>query len=406
VLFISVKKFRAGDKLFTKLQQELLTAMALVLLHRSLTVVTVLLAVATLSSDARRPKRPLIRAHERERVPDTYFVHIRRDIQLERVQELVQELSRRSSEGGDFRASVASIMTRAVYGLSARFSPEALDYVLREDNIVEFVEEDSVVMAGSDPRRVFYAWGLDRLDQVSNRLDTMYTAPCNLTGDGVDVYVMDTGIHFSHEQFEGRALHAGCDPADVESRNMQQFRQLQLRTSPENMSGWDCVGHGSHVAGIAGGKDYGVAPGINMFSVRVLNCNLTGSWNAIVEGLDCVLEQTQRRKKPTIVNMSLYGEKTRAVKRAIEELLRHNITVVTIAGNNQRRPRDSCRVTPGSVRGAITVAASTRQDRAWSMSNAGLCVDIFAPGEEILSANNDCNTCFEFKSGTSMQHHT
>ena len=103
--------------------------MALVLLHRSLTVVTVLLAVATLSSDARRAKRPLIRAHERERVPDTYFVHIRRDVQLERVQELVQELSRRSSEGGDFRASVASIMTRAVYGLSARFSPEALDYV-------------------------------------------------------------------------------------------------------------------------------------------------------------------------------------------------------------------------------------------------------------------------------------
>lgn len=258
-------------------------------------------------------------------------------------------------------------------------------------------------MAGSDPRRVYYTWGLDRIDQLSNHLDTYYQPPCNLTGEGVDVYVLDTGIHFSHEQFEGRAHHPGCDPADMESQARQEFRGLSLvGNNGENMTGWDCVGHGTHVAGIVGGRDYGVASGVNLFSIRVLNCNLTGSWNAIVEGLDCVLERAQRRNKPAIVNMSLFGEKTRAVKRAIEELLRNNITVVTIAGNSRRRPRDSCRVTPGSVRGAITVAASTKQDRAWHMSNAGLCVDIFAPGERILSANKDCDTCVEFKSGTSM----
>ena len=265
------------------------------------------------------------------------------------------------------------------------------------------MEEDSLVRAGSDPRRVFYAWGLDRIDQLNNNLDTYYTAPCNLTGEGVDVYVLDTGIHYSHVQFGGRAQHPGCDPADVESQAFWQFGGLQIRGRAENMTGWDCVGHGTHVAGIVGGVDYGVAPGVDLFSVRVLNCNLTGSWNAIVEGLDCVLERVlQRRGRPAIVNMSLFGEKTRAVKRAIEELLRHNITVVTIAGNSQRRARDSCRVTPGSVRGAITVAASTRQDTAWPMSNAGLCVDIFAPGEQIPSSHKDCNDCIDFKSGTSM----
>ena len=268
---------------------------------------------------------------------------------------------------------------------------------------MEFVEEDAIVRTGSPPRRVFYAWGLDRLDQTSHHLDFLYHAPCNLTGDGVDVYVMDTGIHFSHNQFEGRAQHPGCDPADTELQALQNFRGLGLvGNNAENMTGWDCVGHGTHVAGIVGGKDYGVAPGVNVFSVRVLGCNLTGSWNAIVEGLDCVLEQAQRRKKPAVVNMSLFGEKTRIVKRAIVELLRHNVTVVTIAGNSRRKPRDSCRVTPGSVRGAITVAASTREDHAWPMSNAGLCVDIFAPGENIISSNKDCNECVEFKSGTSM----
>ena len=103
--------------------------MPLLLLSRSLTVMAVLLTVLTLSTDARKTKSLLIRAHEHERVPDTYFVHIRRDVQLETVQELVQELSRRSSEGGAFQASVASVVTRAAYGLSVRLSPEALDYV-------------------------------------------------------------------------------------------------------------------------------------------------------------------------------------------------------------------------------------------------------------------------------------
>ena len=289
-----------------------------------------------------------------------------------------------------------------MYAHSLAFVDTCILQVLRHKS-VEFVEQDKYVKAGSNPRRVFYAWGLDRIDQLSNNLDTYYQAPCNLTGEGVDVYVMDTGIHFSHEQFEGRVLYPGCDPADMESQAMQQFRNLSSFVgNVENMTGWDCVGHGTHVSGIVGGKDYGVAPGVSLLSVRVLNCNWTGTWNAVVEGLDCVLERAQQRNKPSIVNMSLFGDKTRVVKRAIEELLRHNITVVTIAGNSGRRPRDSCRVTPASVRGAITVAASTRHDRAWPMSNAGLCVDIFAPGEIIPSADNGCNTCFDFKSGTSM----
>ena len=119
-------------------------------------------------------------------------------------------------------------------------------------NTVELVEEDTIVRAGSSPRRVFYAWGLDRLDQLNNNLDSYYRAPCNLTGAGVDVYVLDTGIHFSHNQFGGRAPHPGCDPADIESQSFWQFGGLQLRKQAENMSGWDCVGHGTHVAGIVG----------------------------------------------------------------------------------------------------------------------------------------------------------
>ena len=276
--------------------------------------------------------------------------------------------------------------------------------ILRHSS-VEFVEEDKIVRAGSTPQYVHLSWGLDRIDQTSNHYDSTYKAPCNLTGKGVDVYVMDTGIHFSHDQFEGRALYPGCDPADVrsqEERNIYSYLNLPPWIEPENMTGWDCVGHGTHVAGITGGKDFGVAPGVNLFSIRVLSCNQTGSWNSIVEGIECVLARAKNRSRPAIVNLSLYGEKTRIVKRSIDELLRQNITVVAIAGNSPDHPRDACRVSPGSLRSTITVGATTRQDHAWSMSNAGVCVDIFAPGENILSANKHCNSCTEFKTGTSM----
>ena len=266
---------------------------------------------------------------------------------------------------------------------------------------MEFVEEDSVVELGSTtPRDVRFSWGLDRLDQIPYNLDHQFTAPCNLTGEGVDVYVMDTGIRFSHNQFEGRALYPGCDPADARSRAMGDSGLIREQT--ENMTGQDCVGHGTHVAGIVGGKDFGIAPGVNVFSVRVLNCNLNGSWNSIVEGMDCILERVKHRNRRAVVNISLFGDKTRAVKRAIEELLQHNITVVTIAGNSPRQARDACRVTPSSVRGVITVAASKQDDLVWPRSNAGLCVDIYAPGQNILSSNHLCNSCSEFKSGTSM----
>ena len=268
-------------------------------------------------------------------------------------------------------------------------------------NAVDFIEEDRRVVAGSTPNHSnrHYSWGLDRLDQLSRRYDHSFNTPCNLTGEGVDVYIMDTGIHFSHEQFEGRALYPRCDPADLHSA--QQISQ-RLRNRPENQTGWDCVGHGTHVAGIAGGRDYGVAPGVNLYSIRVLSCDLIGSWNSIVEGIECILAHAKNSSRPAIVNMSLFGNKTRIVKRSISELLKHNITVVAIAGNSQHRPRDACRVSPASVRGVITVGASTRRDRTWYLSNGGLCVDIFAPGENILSANRNCNTCTEYKTGTSM----
>lgn len=97
---------------------------------QTLWIITVILLAASISiTDARRSKRPLIRAHERERVPDTYFVHFRNSAPLQKLQQLTQELGNRSSQGGAFRASIGSIVTRAAYGFPAILSQPALEYV-------------------------------------------------------------------------------------------------------------------------------------------------------------------------------------------------------------------------------------------------------------------------------------
>lgn len=251
---------------------------------------------------------------------------------------------------------------------------------------VDFIEEDHKVSSGAT--RHASQWGLDRLDTNSIQLDHQYTPPCNLTGAGVDVFVLDSGIWYPHQSFGGRAVYAGCDPVD--------------QLSKTNRSGLDCTGHGSHVAGIVGGSRYGVAPGATIFSVRVLDCSDSGSFNAIVLGVECVLKTVKKRRRPAVVNLSIYGSKNFAVKRAMDKLMREGIPVVAIAGNHVGRPRDACKVAPASVHGMITVSASTRTDSAYFQSNAGICVDLYAPGVDITSTGVYCSSCHDTKTGSSM----
>lgn len=273
--------------------------------------------------------------------------------------------------------------------------------MLKSDK-VEYVYEDHKLVGGSasttpttptntttatSTSRIVLSWGLDRLDQEDNKYNAVYNPPCGLTGKGVDVYVLDSGIWYTHQEFQGRALSPGCDPID------QIFAT--------NKSGLDCTGHGTHVAGTIGGKKYGVASGVTLFSVRVLNCDNTGTSNSVILGAECVMKNAKKRKRPSIVNMSIYGNKSLIVKRALDTLMRKGITVVSIAGNSDK-PRDSCKVAPGSIQGVITASASTRTDRPYMKSNAGKCVDLYAPGTSIQSASIYCDVCRSSRQGSSM----
>lgn len=260
---------------------------------------------------------------------------------------------------------------------------------------MNFVEEDSYIQAtrlgdfNSTNSRATGNWGIDRMDTKTNQYDGHYTAPCGLTGQGVDVYVIDSGIYYEHVQFGGRANFSGCDSLDVISNTT--FGR-----------GRDCDGHGTTVAGIIGSSTTGVATGATILSVRVLGCDKRGSWNSILLGLECILNRANRHgNRSAVVNLSVTGaSKNRAIKRAIDKLIDSGISVVGISGNTPSgRLGNSCKTMPGSIPGVITVAGSTREDEIFNRTQLGRCVDIFAPGKNIQS------TCIRWSNCTESELH-
>lgn len=223
-------------------------------------------------------------------------------------------------------------------------------------------------------RDVANSWGVDRVDQRDLPLNNSYNVPQG--GAGVHVYIVDTGVTTTHQEFtnigDGFSSIAN-DPSTA-----------------------DCHGHGTHVAGTVAGKTVGVARQAIIHPVRVLNCQGSGTLQGIVDGLEWVIKN---KKDPAVINMSLGGGANDAFDTATQNAINAGITVVVAAGNSSD---DACKYSPARVPGAVTVAASTKTDTQASFSSFGKCVDIYAPGENINSASNTDNAGYKSFNGTSM----
>jgi subtilisin family serine protease len=216
-------------------------------------------------------------------------------------------------------------------------------------------------------------WSLDRLDQRTLPLDRKFTYLS--TGKGVAAYIVDTGVRVSHQEFEGRAA---------------------LGTDVTGGRGEDCHGHGTHVAGLVGGKTYGPAKKAKLVSVRVLPCSGSGSIADVIRGLEWI---DQNLSLPSVVNISIGVGGRELLDRAVLALIRSGAVVVTSAGNFNT---DACDFSPARVAEVLSVGILDSRDRRSRDSNYGDCVDVFAPGVNVRSASRRSDTLTETRTGSSM----
>lgn len=213
-------------------------------------------------------------------------------------------------------------------------------------------------------------WHLDRVNQRALPLDGN-TDRGVLTGAGIDIYIVDTGVRATHEQFGGRVV-AGVD------------YPTSTGASPVTPATSDCDGHGTHVSGLTAGATTGVAPQARIISVRVLDCNGDGEVENVAAALKWVRAH-HRSGQPAIVNLSLgvdFGDDGRVIDAEVLALIKEGVVVTVAAGNGDSsgRPFDACQISPGDVARALTVGAVTTTDAMASYSNYGSCIDLFAPG--------------------------
>jgi len=328
-------------------------------------VVTGFAGSAAAGTPAALPTGTVLGAGTPAAIANSYIVTFRPGTRAADVPAVAQRLVRR------YGGQVEESYTAALSGFHAAMTRTQARR-LAAHPAVRTVEQDAEVTG--DGMQTGPAWGLDRIDQAALPLSKSYTYR---SAAGVTAYVLDTGIRTTSTDFGGRARD-GYDAIDNDGKAQ------------------DCNGHGTHVAGTIGGTRYGVAKDVQLVGVRVLDCSGSGSYSAIIKGIDWV---TKNAVKPAVANMSLGGTTSSTLNTAVQKSIAAGIVYAVAAGNDDR---DACKQSPASQPDAITVAATDNTDTRASFSNYGTCVDIFAPGVKIVSTSSGSDTATATMSGTSM----
>ena len=274
----------------------------------------------------------------------------------------------------DHGGSVRFTYQHVLKGFAGRIPPQAIEGIRHNPN-VDFVAPDGIVTKAVE------SWGLDRIDQRSLPLDNAFVP--GGTGANVDAWILDSGIDYGRTDEFGSRIDTDRDRDFIDN----------------DFDGSDCEGHGTHVAGTVGSTSYGVAKGVTLISVRVLGCDGSGSYSAVIAGIDYV---AGNMSGATVANMSLTGPTYGPLNTAVKNAVGAGVVMAVAAGNDGV---DACTRSPASAPEAITVGATMSNDArsnhpGWWASNYGSCVDLFAPGSAITSTIMDGGSAAYY--GTSM----
>ncbi|KAG8954820.1 subtilisin-like serine protease [Tulasnella sp. 419] len=309
-----------------------------------------------------------------DKLEDSYIVKLKDGVNKKlTLAWLKSHLDAGSSITYDYESNVLN-------GFAGKFSAATID-ALASNKDVEYISEDAIFSIQATQTNA--PWGLQRIDQDgrlpsgSSAAALTYLYDHNNEGAGVDVYVLDTGIYTGHSQFEGRARW-GYSAVGGTS---------------------DGHGHGTHCAGTIGSAQYGVAKKANLIAVKVLSDSGSGSTSGIVAGINWVINQYRASGRPSVISMSLGGGADTTLDNAVNSANSNGIFVAVAAGNSNV---DAGSTSPARASGAFTVGASTIADARASFSNYGSVVDIFAPGQDVISTWIGSTTATNRISGTSM----
>jgi len=340
-------------------------------------------------------------------IPDSYIVvfkdHVKENSAIEHhtwVQELhTTSLKKRSQipllkAGSEWLNDAADGLKHTyniageLLGYSGTFDKSVIEEIRKHPDVA-YIEKDSKVFAFADPAVENSApWGLARISHrealgFGNFNKYIHQAH---GGEGVDVYVIDTGTNYEHVDFEGRASWG--------------------KTIPRGDVDEDGNGHGTHCSGTIAGKKYGVAKKASIIAVKVLRSNGSGTMSDVVKGVEwAALSHIKSSKmknpkfKGSVANMSLGGGKSPALDSAVNAAVTLGLHFAVAAGNDNA---DACDYSPAAAEKAVTVGASTLADERAYFSNYGKCVDIFGPGLNILSTWTGSKWATKTISGTSM----
>ncbi|NWI58259.1 PCSK9 convertase, partial [Calyptomena viridis] len=263
-----------------------------------------------------------------------------------------------------------------------RMSSDILDMALKLP-LVKYIEEDAYVFAQSIP------WNLGRI--VPPRPSLGAYSPPN-KGELVEIYLLDTSVQSTHREIEGKVLVTSFE--SVPEEDSTHFHRQASK----------CDSHGTHVAGVLSGRDAGVATGAKVHSLRVLNCQGKGTVSGTLMALEFI--KARLEAQPYMLRVAVLpfaGAHSRALNAGCRRMAQDGVAMVAAAGNYKD---DACLYSPASEPEVIAVGATNSEDQPASIgtlgTNFGRCVDLFAPGDDIIGASSDCSTCFMAQSGTSQ----